>query len=358
VRAFEAEYAEWLGVKHCIAVSSGTAALMTGLTSLKVLNYLKPCDRVLIPAVTFIATANAITLCDLTPVFGDIDTTTFGLQPANLSRHKYEAVMPVHLMGYPADLHSIKRANPETIILEDACEAHGTMYSGKKVGTFGLWSVFSFYIAHSVQAGEMGCVCTDDDQVAEVCKRLKAHGRVCSCKRCVRGEGKCPNLADSDPRFTSLYPGFNFKPMEFQAALARVQLQGIDENIERRKRNVWLYNTLLFSLQDDLILPEFSETVSYMGYPLILKRHLNRRDFLIRLEGKGVEARPLFGCIPLQQPAYANLREQYKGRLPVAEYIGKSGFYVGCHQYLGDEDVKYAAGKLIETISEMKGERT
>jgi CDP-6-deoxy-D-xylo-4-hexulose-3-dehydrase len=93
-----------------------------------------------------------------------------------------------------------------------------------------------------------------------------------------------------------------------------------------------------------------------MGYPLILKLHLNRRDFLIRLEEKGVEARPLFGCIPLQQPAYSEYKERYEGKLPVAEYLGRQGFYIGCHQYLGDDDVKYAVGKVIETVREMKGQ--
>lgn len=356
VRAFEEEYANWLGVKHCIAVSSGTAALMCGLESLKVLGLLEPHDRILIPALTFIATANAVTLCNLEPVFGDVEQLTYGLSPGGFRKPLYDAIMPVHLMGYPADLHGIRRNNPDTLIIEDACEAHGTEYCDKKVGTFGLWSAFSFYIAHSVQAGEMGCVCTNSDEVAEVCKRLKAHGRVCACKRCVRGEGKCPNMAEYDPRFTSLYPGFNFKPMEFQAALARVQLGQIAENIERRLRNVWLYNVLLGQVEDDLVLPVFDESVSYMGYPLVLKLHLNRREFLIRLEEKGVEARPLFGCIPLQQPAYKEYKERYQGKLPVSEYLGMQGFYIGCHQYLDDEDVHYAAEKVIETVNEMKGQ--
>jgi dTDP-4-amino-4,6-dideoxygalactose transaminase len=135
VRAFEREYADWLGVKHCIAVSSGTAA--------------QPRDRILIPALTFIATANAIALCDLEPIFGDVEQLTFGLKPNGFRRPLYDAIMPVHLMGYPADLHGIKRSNPDTMILEDACEAHGTTYCGRKVGTFGLFSAFSFYIAHS-----------------------------------------------------------------------------------------------------------------------------------------------------------------------------------------------------------------
>lgn len=358
-RAFEDEFADWLGTKYCVAVSSGTAALMCGLMALKYDDRFPRVQdgcRVLVPALTFIATANAVTLCGMEPVFGDVLLRTFGLNPHYVDSSQ-AIVVPVHLFGHPAPFDKIKRATArDTIVVEDACEAHGSLYKGQKCGTLGLWSAFSFYIAHTVQAGELGVVCTDDKQIAQTVRRIKAHGRQCACKVCVRSQGKCPHLSDHDPRYHHLTPGYNFKPMEFQSALARLQLSRIDGNIEKRHENVSLLNKLLASATGELVLPATSSTVAYMAYPLILWQGDSvRRHAIIRnLEVNGVEARPLFGCIPTQQPAYAHLKEQYEHKLPIAEFYGGAGFFVGCHQYLAKDDVTRVADAILKALKETR----
>lgn len=358
-RAFENEFADWLGVEYCVAVSSGTAALMCGLMALKYddrFPRVRDGCRVLVPALTFIATANAVTLCGMEPVFGDVLLQTFGLDPHYVDPSQ-AVIVPVHLFGCPASFDEIKAATTlDTIVVEDACEAHGSSYRGQKCGTLGLWSAFSFYIAHTVQAGELGVVCTDDEQIANAVRRIKAHGRQCACKVCARSQGKCPHLSNYDPRYHHLTPGYNFKPMEFQAALARLQLTRIDENIEKRRENVFLLNRLLANATDELALPVNDDTVARMAYPLILwQGSETRRHAMLRyLEANGVEARPLFGCIPTQQPAYVHLKEQYKDKLPVAEFYGSEGFFIGCHQYLTKDDIAKAASAILEALRETK----
>jgi dTDP-4-amino-4,6-dideoxygalactose transaminase len=352
VRAFEEEFAAWLGIKHCVAVSSGTAALMCGLKAMGYAGLLTPGARVLVPALTFIATVNAVKLCGMEPVFGDVGPHNYCLNSyAVIDADWRDLIMPVHLFGYAANMDAF--VGHGEIVVEDAAEAHGTMYRGHKVGTLGLWSAFSFYIAHSIQAGELGCVCTDDDDLATICRSIRAFGRSCTCKRCTRREGKCPHLEEGDPRFTFQYIGYNFKPMEFQAALARVQLRNVESNIEKRRANFALLKELLEPLKGYINPIALQPEMVPMVFPIVLQHEGIRDRVIAELEQQGVEARPLFGCIPTQQPAYSEYRELYEGKLPVAEYVGANGFYVGCHQYLGEGDVQRLGETIVRVVKGM-----
>jgi CDP-6-deoxy-D-xylo-4-hexulose-3-dehydrase len=288
------------------------------------------------------------------PVFGDIAESTFHLHSWNILRSHQDIglILPAHLFGYAANMPAIlERAGwtlDQTPVAEDACEAHGTTINNQLVGTFGLWSAFSFYIAHIVQAGELGCLCTNDDEIAAIARSIKVHGRACDCKICTRNESYCPYLDQGDPRFTFNYIGYNFKPMEFQAALARVQMRHLEENFEKRRENFRELKALL-----DLrgyINPIYEQPgMVPFAMPIILQKEGIRDQVVAQLEQQGVEARPLFGCIPTQQPAYAEYKERHLGTLPVAEYYGANGFYVGCHQYLGAIDIMHMAG-IIEKV--------
>lgn len=358
VRAFEREYADWLGVKHCVAVSSGTAALMCGLKALEYGNYVQPNCRILIPALTFVATANAIVQCGMRPVFGDIDIQTFCLRSGGNLWRAYDILMPVHLFGYTADMYNFSYGASWNIhnvpIVEDAAEAHGSHIDGQKVGTFGLWSAFSFYIAHTIQAGELGIVATNRDDIAEICRSIKAHGRSCKCKRCTRSEGTCPHLGEDDPRFRTEYIGWNFKPMEFQAALARVQLAKVDENISRRIENEYWLTEKLEPLTGYINPHYFQTGAVLMAYPIVLQREGIRDKAILELQKYGVESRPMFGCIPTQQPAYKGY--EVHGNLAVADYIGANGFYVGCHQYLDDEDIDRLGKVIVEVVERLSND--
>jgi CDP-6-deoxy-D-xylo-4-hexulose-3-dehydrase len=366
VRAFEEEFAAYMGVRHCVAVSSGTAALMVGLRALGVSKQFPFTigARVLVPALTFIATANAVELSGFRIMFGDIEPETMCLDPAEIAKTRTEMVLPVHLMGYGADMKRIVEecTKHQRVLVGDAAEAHGTTIDGKLAGTFGAWGAFSFYIAHTVQAGELGCIATNSTEIAEISRQLRAHGRSCKCLKCTRSTTGCPHLGDDlDPRFRFEYVGWNFKPMEFQAALARAQLGRIEENIWKRREN----RSSLFVGVNGLMasgaiepIKTFSTNVP-MAFPIILKRKGYRDRVVAELERRGVEARPLFGCIPTQQPAYAGTEDAprmkaiYQNRLPVAEHYGADGFYVGCHQYLTAEQVDRMASIIRDVIAEV-----
>jgi dTDP-4-amino-4,6-dideoxygalactose transaminase len=359
VRKFEQLWSEYIGTKYAVALNSGTSALISGLTALTYIDKynLKKRKKVITTPLTYIADSNALLLTGFEPVYVDVCPQTFVITPSTIQSHleevkdskNYGLVLPVHLMGYACDMDEIGKIAAEygLIVVEDAAQAHGTLYKDKKVGSMGEWSVYSFYIAHNIQAGEMGALNTNSPEVAQIVRQIKANGRVCGCPLCLRMEGNCPDIShggdDNDPRFTHEYVGYNFKTTEFSAALAYTQLKKADAIFSHRNRNVKYLNDKLNKFSAVLQLPFYSEKVSYLAYPLVIKdpKVISRRELREFLEKKGVETRPLFGCIPLSQPSFSHLRKKYKGRLPNAEYIAQNGFYIGCHQYLKKEDLDY-----------------
>jgi len=364
VKEFERLFSKYIGTRYCLSVSSGTSALIVGLLSLlydKRFPKAKKGAKIITSPVTYISTVNAIVLAGFEPVFVDIDKRTFKLnidQMENILKKEnpddYAGILPVHLMGYPNDMDEINNVATKygLFVFEDSAQAHGTMYNGKKVGSLGLLADFSFYIAHNIQAGEMGCVTTNDKKLFKLMMQLKANGRLCDCPVCTRNKGICPGAKkygyddeeDFDPRFTHEYVTYNFKTTEFTAALGVSQVKKADWIFRKRQENVKYLNGKLRKFEELFYLPLYDDNVSYLAYPIIIKENsegITRKWVREKLEKEGIENRPLFGCIPTQQPAYSYLREFYKDRLPVANYIGKNAFYIGCHQYLEKEDLDY-----------------
>jgi len=356
---FEKKWSKYIGTRYCVATSSGTAALITVLTAFKYLYKLENRPKVITSPLAYIADANAIILSGFEPVFVDIDPHTFCITSEEIETHlkrandaaQYSIILPVDLMGYSIELKKIKEIAQKynLIVLEDAAEAHGTTHNGKKCGSDADAGIFSFYIAHNIQAGEMGAITTNNHEIYRLCKKIKTNGRSCECKICTREKGICPLLQsykgkdDFDPRFVHDLIGYNFKTMEFQPAIALIQLEKIDEIIKKRQENVKDLNEGLKDFSQLFQLPLYDEKVSYLAYPLVIKRPelISRKKLRYELEKKRVETRPLFGCIPTQQPAYSHLKFLYKDKLPNAEYVGRNGFYIGCHQYLNKEDIDY-----------------
>lgn len=353
---FEKAWADYIGTKFSVAVNSGTSALIAGLSALKTKYSIASGAKVITTPLTFIATINAVWHCGLEPLFVDIDTDSFVITPENIKKtldqeNGVAIILPVHLLGYPADMDRINEIAKEykAVVMEDAAQAHGSLYKGRKLGSLSELAIFSFYIAHNIQAGEMGALTTDDYTLFKLIKKIKAHGRMCECNVCTRSSGVCPPLDnykgvdDFDPRFTHDIIGFNFKVMEFQSALGLSQLNHADEIFQTRNHNVKYLNSGLSGLSEIIQLPFYSEHVSYLAYPVIIKKTNVITRFKLRraLEKEGIETRPLFGCIPTQQPAYRFLKNRYKDKLPNAEFVGANGFYIGCHQYLKKDDLDF-----------------
>lgn len=372
VRLFEEEWSKFIGTRHTVATSSGTAALICGLSALKYHpdedKKINENSKIITTPITYIATTHAIKTTGFEPVYVDVDLKTFGITPEKIKEHlekiddieKYSLILPVHLMGFPCDMNNINKIAKKYGLktFEDSAQAHGTTYHGKKTGSLSMLSIFSFYIAHNVQAGEMGAINTDDYDIARLVKKIKANGRMCDCLICVRTITGCPRIKahkgddDFDPRFTHDLIGYNFKTMEFQAALAYIQIKKAEWIIKKRQENVKYLNEYLEKYLDILQLPIYSDEVSYLAYPIVIKKPtlINRKKIRNELECNGIETRPLFGCIPTQQPAYSYLKKEYEGKLPNAEYLGKNAFYIGCHQYLTQEDLDYIIKKFREIL--------
>lgn len=367
---FENKWADYIGVKHCVATSSGTGALLTVLRSLKYLYKLEERPKVITSPLTYVADANAIVLSGFEPVFLDVDPHTFCITPEVIREYlrtsdgveKHSIILAIDLMGYPTESDKLNKIANEydLLLLEDAAQAHGTSYKGKRCGSGADAAVFSFYIAHNIQAGEMGAIVTNDLDICAMSKKIKANGRYCECKLCTRKNGRClpyqsyKGEDDFDPRFFHEFIGYNFKTMEFQAAIALVQLDKIEQIIRKRRENVEYLNNGLKDLSGIFQLPLYSKDFSYLAYPIVIKspKSISRKHLRSELEKRKIETRPLFGCIPTQQPAYAYLRNVYLNKLPHAEYIGKNGFYIGCHQYLAKEDLDYMINSIKGVITD------
>lgn len=342
VKEFERRWAEFIGTKYCVLTNSGTSALISCLTVMK--NYTQNRNVATSP-LTFIATVNAIVLSGYEPIFNDVDRETFTVKPFQVNA---DIFLPVHLYGYPVDMD--KFIYKYTI--EDACEAHGTIYNGQKVGSIGDMGCYSFYIAHNIQVGDMGAITTNNKQLYEELKAIKAHGRLCKCAVCTRTNGTCPYKDKSfDPRFTFNQIAYNFKTTEIQATLGLNQLDMANEIIATRQANVKYLNDGLQSISHILQLPQYDTNVSYLAYPIIVKEPgIIHRDKLCKeLEQHGIETRPLFACVPTQYPAYEYMKPKWQGLLPNAEWLGVNGLHIGCHQYLTKENLDY----IIKTITEV-----
>lgn len=303
-------------------------------------------------------------------MFVDIDPNDFTLNydqiESLLKNDKKEqicAIIPVHLFGFPNDMLRLKDISLKygLVLFEDAAQAHGSLFNGKKVGSLSLLSDFSFYIAHNIQAGELGVVTTDDPSIYRLIKRIKANGRMCDCAECLRYKGLCKyskgdRIYEVDPRFHHELIGYNFKTTEFQTALALSQLKHADEIFKKRLYNVKYLNDKLKKYNDIIQLPPYSKNVSYLAYPIIIKdqKVISRRAIRKHLEERGIETRSLFGCIPNQQPSFKEYHKAYKGLLPNADFVGANGFYIGCHQYLSKKDLEYIVKIFGEILNGIK----
>jgi len=243
VRAFEKEWSEWLGVKHSVFVNSGSSA---NLITMAALRELRGGGQVIVPTLTWVSDIASVLQCGFDPVFVDIDERTLGMDvDAVLKKitRKTRAVFLTHILGYNALndrlLKGLKKAGVP--LIEDVCESHGATFKGRKLGTFGLVSNFSFYYAHHMSTVEGGVVCTDDAEMYEALRMLRSHGmvrEVTSPELKARYQKQHPDL---NPEFIFAFPAYNVRSTELNAVLGRTQLKRLDDNNERRTANLKLF---------------------------------------------------------------------------------------------------------------------
>lgn len=357
VAAFEKRFANLHGHKHGVMCSSGTSALHLAMMALREMDNWADETEILVPAITFIATSNAVLHAGMKPVFVDVDPVTYNINPAEIEKHitsRTRCIVPVHCFGMPCDMPSImeiaKKYNLR--VIEDCAEAHFAKIDGQSVGSFSDIMACSTYVAHTITTGVGGVMCTSDYKLAEILRSLLAHGRACTCERCLASDADtvCPKRMETelDRRFTFVRLGYSCRAGELEGALGLGQLERMDEIMSARRRNAEFLINGLTPFEDQIQLPHHPPNVehTYMMFPLLMRKGsgIVRNDIVRYLETRNIETRPMLPL--LNQPVYKELFGNLEDKYPAAKYIAANGFYIGCHHGLQEEDLRYE----IETI--------
>ncbi len=333
VEIFEQGFADFCGRKYAVAVTSGTAALHLAMAVLDI----GPGQEVILPSLSIISCANAVHLQGADIRVADALPDTWNIDPDDIRRKltpNTRAIIIVHTFGCPADMEEIedicRRHN--LFLIEDAAEAHGAVYNGRRVGSFGTISCFSFYANKIVTTGEGGMLLTDDKYLARKARRLK-------------------NLAFlPEKRYLHREVGFNYRMTNIQAAIGVAQLNHIEESITRKRRNAALYSNKLKPIPGLRLQAEPLDAESvYWYYSLVIDDlfGVSRDEILQQLSKRGIDARNFFVPVHLQ-PIYPELRNE---RCPVSEFLGERGLSLPSGMKLTEEDITYIVNCIAEIQS-------
>jgi len=322
---FEKQFASFCGEKDCVAVNSGTAALHLALLALGI----KQGDEVITTPFTFIATAEAVSHCEATPVFIDIDPETYCIDPSKIEAaitEKTKAIIPVHLYGHPCDMDAINEIAQKhnLFVIEDCCQAHASEYKGKRVPISGI-GCFSFYPSKNLGAfGEGGAVVSSDEQFMEKVRLLRAHGE--------------------NPKNNHKIVGYNYRMSGIQGAILGAKLKHLPEWTEGRRKNAARYNSALEGTS--LKLPTERENSKHV-YHLYVTESEKRDELSKFLSGKGIASAVHYPVPCHLQPAYSCLG-MTEGSLPVCEAAAKRVLSLPMYPELTEEQVQYVAEAVKE----------
>lgn len=333
VNQFETAFARYCECEYGVATFNGTIALHLVLAALGI----GPGDEVIVPTLTFVATANAVAYTGATPIFVDSEPQTWNIDPRAVAAAltpRTKAIIPVHLYGHPAEmdaLNAIAQAH-DLLVVEDAAEAHGARYRGRRVGSLARAAIFSFMGNKIITTGEGGVVVTDDQALAERCFFLQNHAR----------------YAENPYWHTEI--GFNYRMTNLQAALGVAQLEQIDEFIAIRRRNAAAYAARLAEVPGITLPPQADgvENVYWMFAPLIEPEFgLDRDALMVRLREQGIDSRPFF------YPIHTMPMYQRGQSLPVAESLAARGINLPSGANLTESQIDY----ICETLAAIQAGR-
>jgi len=354
VRELEKRFSRLIGTKEAVALSSGADADALAMAVLYDFGA-KRNDGVIVPALSFVATGNAVLQAGFKPVFVDIQKDTLNIDPNKIEKaitKNTKAIMPVHLMGKPADMDVINSIAKKhrLYVIEDAAEAYGAVYKGRNAGTLADMAAFSLYVAHMVTTAEGGMVVTDRPDFAEILRSLRSHGRACKCESCVLNisSGYCKKRfshgENKDIRFIFERIGFSSKMNELEAAIGLGNMDVYPEILKKRRKNLLYmiekfkeFKPYLYTIEEG---PD--EEIGPHAFAIIVGDNVKfSRDKLVYfMEQNGVDTRSLFLSMPTQCAGFKYLG--YKmGEFPAAEYMGDNGLHIGIHQDLNKDDLDY-----------------
>ncbi len=330
VGAFEDAFKQYAGTQYAASCCNGTVALHLPLMALD----LKEGDEVILPAFTYIATANAVRYCGAKPVFVDCLPDTWNIDPEDVKRKitpKTKGIMPVHLYGNPCDMDAVMAIAKEhgLFVLEDAAECHGAEYKGKKAGAIGDAGTFSFFGNKIITTGEGGMIVTNSTELDGKMRLLKGQGM------------------DPKKRYWFHMVGYNYRMTNVEAAIGLAQLENIDKLIEARRNVAQWYMEELWREEKDGSLSfqketEDAKTVWWMFSIALGKQCAIGRDALMdKLLADGIETRPLFYPLHIMPPYYEG-----EGKYPVSEDIALRGMNLPTHAALKREEITYICDRI------------
>jgi len=346
-KRFEGEFAVSHGARHGLFMNSGTSALHVALAALKNRHGWSDGDEVIVPAVTFVATSNIVLHNNLVPVFVDVERDTYNIDPEKIEEKitkRTRAIIPVHLLGLPASMGPIMElaSTYRLSVIEDSCETMFARYKGQMVGSIGDIGCFSTYVAHFLVTGVGGLAITNDSELAVDMRSLMNHGRDSIYIGCMDDhdveDGKFFEIVER--RFSFIHVGHSFRCTEMEAAIGVGQLAKSAEIIARRKEIALRLTAGLSKYSEHIQLPSCpsDRTHSYMLYGIVVKKS-DKKEIVHFLEGLNIETRDMLPLInqPILKRLYGNLEDKF----PVAKWINQSGFYIGCHSYMKDEEIDF-----------------
>jgi perosamine synthetase len=334
VSEFEARVAEFAGARHAISTCNGTVALHLALSALGI----GPDDEVIVPSLTYVASANAVRYCGATPVFADVDPQTWCIAPASVERlltPRTRAILPVHLYGQPCDMEAlgaIARSH-QLGVVEDAAEALGAQHGGRPVGALGDVGTFSFFGNKIVTTGEGGMVLTNDDLLAQRLRLLRNQGM------------------DTGRRYWHPVLGYNYRMTNVAAALGVAQMERVGQFLADRRQIADWYHERLRGVER-LVLPREAPGTRHVFwlYSLLVAQAQERDALMEGLAERGVETRPFF--YPIHQfPMYRDCRSD--AGCPVACDVASRGISLPSSSYLKEGDVEFIAAQLADLVGDL-----
>jgi CDP-6-deoxy-D-xylo-4-hexulose-3-dehydrase len=357
----ERDLAGFIGVRHCLLVNSGSSANLLAISALTSPalrdRRLVPGDEVVTTACGFPTTLNPILQNGLVPVFIDVRPGTYNIMAERIEgalSERTRAIFIPHTLGNPADMDIIQDVARKhgLWLVEDNCDALGSLYRGRRTGTFGHLATCSFYPAHHMTMGEGGAVLTDDVRLKKIVLSLRDWGRDCWCepgcdnscgKRFSWQKGKLPY--GYDHKYVYSHIGYNLKVTDMQAAVGVAQLKKLPWFIERRRHNFDLLYSGLKKYGQYLALPEATEgsEPAWFGFPLMVLEGapFKRAAIVEYLEDRKIATRMLFGGNLLRQPAYEGIRHRVSGSLKNTDMVADNLFWIGVYPGLTDEMIDY-----------------
>jgi CDP-6-deoxy-D-xylo-4-hexulose-3-dehydrase len=363
---FEREFARTVGVRHAILCNSGSSANLlatSALTSWKLGDrQLQPGDEIITVAAGFPTTVNPAIQHGLVPVFLDVDLGTYDIDVARLEEAispRTRAIILAHTLGNPFDVDAVMALAKRhgLWVVEDSCDALGSTYRGRHVGTFGDLATVSFYPAHHITMGEGGCVLTNAPKMKTILESFRDWGRDCWCEP--GKENTCGKRFDwqlgelphgYDHKYIYSHIGYNLKATDMQAAVGVAQLQKLPQFIERRRHNWRRLSEGLSELSHVFVLPRATEhsDPSWFGFALTVRPDapFSRRELVQWLDARRIATRQLFAGNLLRQPAYRDLPHRVVGDLTNTDVVMQGTFWLGVYPGISDVMVDYVVDSL------------